>query len=240
MIRRMNEHEVRKSEKGRRLPARLILWGMGFLSFFRLPRRLIEEHLSHNRRVWESIPNKSFIEDQTRLTDFMYGRERKWLGKKLLGGRPLRAAENACEVIAVYNALLALGEKPDFPDLLGQFERRGISLMGYFGTSFKGVWRFFAKSPYLLRVLRGGQITREILENLQAEGYGVCVMMAENKAGDLKEMVHTICITKKDAATWTAHNDYEGSKTYEGLPEAVFGYHKGGGRPLGLLLLKAR
>ena len=60
--------------------------------------------------------------------------------------------------------------------------------------------------------------------------------MAENRAGYLQEMVHTICITKEEEG-WKAHNDYEGSKSYPSLKEAVLGYHKGAGRALGVILL---
>ena len=34
------------------------------------------------------------------------------------------------------------------------------------------------------------------------------------------------------------HNDYEGGRSYPTLQDAIFGYHKGKGRPLGVILLR--
>ncbi len=239
--------EMPKAEKKKRLhPAGIILWGMHILAFFRMPAALIEAHFLKNAMIWEQELAKKagqtpWIEDQNAMSEFAYGREKKWLTKKLLSGRALSAKENACEVIAVYNALLSLSEpesRPDFARLLRIFETRGISLWGYFGTSFGAVLSYFKKSPYEMRCFRGRQITAELLQAAAKEGFGTCVMMAENKAGDLKEMVHTICISKESEGKWMAHNDYEGSKSYESLEEAVFGYHNRKGRPLGVILLK--
>jgi hypothetical protein len=261
--------EETKQKPKRLHPAGIILWGMNILAFFRMPKRIIEAHFAVNTLAWKAYLNKlshiPFIEDQNSMGEFSYGRERRWLTNKLLGGRSLCAKENACEVIAVYNAELALAgpdKKPDFSHLLREFEKKGISFWGYFGTSFTALVSYFKRSPYEMLVYRGKQITREALQNAREEGFSACVMMAENKAGELKEMVHTICITgplglgassdaagslelpgssetKESEKVWTAHNDYEGSRQYATLEDAVFGYHKGQGRALGVILLKA-
>ncbi|MCR5282243.1 MAG: hypothetical protein K6E18_02650 [Lachnospiraceae bacterium] len=242
----MTEEAQRKPK--RLHPAGIILWGMRILALFRVPRRMIEAHFALNALAWKAHLQKlgqiPFIEDQNAMSDFCYGRERRWLTGKLLGGRNLCAKENACEVIAVYNALLSLSdgkETPDFAMLLRHFERSGISLWGYFGTSIHAVVRYFQASPYQMLHLRGRQITKEALRKACRDHYTCCIMMAENKAGDLKEMVHTICISREEtedgSVCWRAHNDYEGSVRYESLEDAVFGYHRGQGRALGVLLL---
>ncbi|MCR4690933.1 MAG: hypothetical protein K5739_06295 [Lachnospiraceae bacterium] len=242
------ETKTTKEPKRILLPAWLILRGMGLLSFLRPSRGMIRDHLLQNSLVWEEFAGrlraaskdpgqKLFLERQDLMGNFLYGRERKFLAKKLLGQRPLCAKENACEVIAVYNALLALFQEADFPQLLSGFEAKGISLFGYFGTSFMSLKRFFAKRDVKMQVLTGKKITKEALESGRKQGFSVCILMAENKAGFIGEMVHTICITK-EGEIWQAHNDYEGSKNYDSLEEAVFGYHNGVSRPLGVILLQ--
>ncbi|MBO4336916.1 MAG: hypothetical protein J5842_02430 [Lachnospiraceae bacterium] len=244
---------------------------MGFLSVFRVPARIIAAHLQQNESVWEEKLKKRkesgddtlFIEDQGKLGDMIYGKESGRLNRIFLGGRKLSASENACEVIAVYNAftaLRAIGKDESikdfsFPGLISEFEKKGISLWGYFGTSFGAVIRFVKASGLKPYILRGKKITQESLMMLHDEKqeqaecgisqdaagfkWNVCIMMAENTRGKIKDMVHTICITRKDHSSdiWKSHNDYEGSREYASLKEAVLGYHNGKGRPLGLILL---
>ncbi len=188
------------------------------------------------------LNEKIWIDDQNKLTDFIYGRESRFLGKKLLGGRDLSGVENTCEVIAVYNALLALGRKEaDFPQLLERFERRGISLGGYFGTSFGSLVRFCRGFGLDMTVLKGSRLTRAYLSKIPAEPVRACIMMTENVAGDIRQMIHTVCITRERKNAdyiYRTHNDYEGCRSYPTLQDAVFGYHKGKGRPLGVILLR--
>ncbi len=253
------------------IPISLIFGAMGFLRVFRVPARIIAAHLRQNESVWEEKLKKRketgdetpFIEDQGKLGDMIYGRESIRLNRIFLGGRKLSASENACEVIAVYNAFTALRTlgKDDgikeftFPGLISEFEKRGVSLWGYFGTSFGAVAGFIKSEDLKPCILRGRKITEESLRLLHDEKqkksengisqYGeqfkwnVCIMMAENTRGKIKDMVHTICITRKDPSSdiWKSHNDYEGSKEYASLKEAVLGYHNGKGRPLGIILL---
>ncbi len=225
------------------IPAGMILRVMGFLALFGVPGRLRLLHLAANRAVWEKYRQSltgrlPFIEDQSGMGEFAYGRPNAFLGRKLLDGRKLSGRENACEVIATYNALLKLDPEnhPGLPELFESFERRGISLGGYFGTSFGSVIAYLKRRGLTMRIFRGQKITPLCLEEGERDGMKVCIMMAENRAGYLKEMVHTICITKEEEG-WQAHNDYEGSKIYPSLKDAVLGYHKGAGRALGVILL---
>ena len=192
--------------------------------------------------VQDHISGKFWIDDQNKMSDFIYGRENRFLTKKLLGGRNLCGIENTCEVIAVYNALLALGRKEaDFPKLLERFERRGISLGGYFGTSFGSLVRFCRGFGLDMTVLKGSRLTRAYLSKIPAEPVRACIMMTENVAGDIRQMIHTVCITRERKNAdyiYRTHNDYEGCRSYPTLQDAVFGYHKGKGRPLGVILLR--
>ena len=233
-----------------------------------------ESGIESEKKIW--------IDDQNKLSEFIYGRESRFLGKRLLGGRSLCGIENTCEVIAVYNALLALGRKEaDFPQLLERFERRGISLGGYFGTSFGSLIRFCKSFGLNMTVLKGAQLTPAALSGIASPYVKACIMMTENVAGDIRQMIHTVCITREDGHlsednpvsknvdnwmtgnetvdgdrilnmkkpaaesneqnagfVYRIHNDYEGCRSYPSLTDAVFGYHKGKGRPLGVILLR--
>ena len=88
-----------------------------------------------------------YVEYQSNLTWLEYGVANNLERKLFFQGRELTAAENACEVIAVYNALLALekargkgGKKRkrrSLPELLYQFSQKGMCNKGVFGTSPK-------------------------------------------------------------------------------------------------------
>ncbi len=240
------------------MPAGLILWFMGSVAAFGIPARIRKEHFDINRKRWQAFTERlrqqkggkelPWIEDQNGLGEFAYGRHNRLLSRLLLGGRPLSARENACEVVAVYNALLALGPEaqPDLPALLETFEKRGISLGGYFGTSFGAICRFFRGGQWHMKVLKGKKITKDALKEAENGGVSACIMMTENSAGRLGAMIHTICISPKNAFSqeaaikWRAHNDYEGSRVSDNLTDAVFGYHNAAGRPLGVILLYRR
>ena len=247
-----------QQHKGVLLPAGLILGFMGLTAVFGLPQKRLQSHLEHNRLLWQKylpllLARQSkaekplpWIERQDELGDFAYGLHRSLFSRLLLGGRVLLAKENACEVIAVYNALLALQREqvPDLPGLLSEFEKKGISFGGYFGTSFHAICRFFSLRGYEPQIYRGRKITPQILEKGEAEGVKACILMTENHAGHIKEMVHTICISREEdwqegqrSQKWRAHNDYEGSRISPSLTEAVMGYHQAAGRPLGVILL---
>ena len=258
------------------MPAGLILWFMGLTAAFGMPARIWRAHYVLNEKTWRSFlarfsQQKSgnglpWIEKQSDLGEFVYGRHNSFLSRLLLGGRRLSASENACEVIAVYNALLALEpeSRPLFPSLIEAFEKRGISFGGYFGTSFEGICRFLREKKLPMVVVKGKKITAERLKEAERQGAAACIMMTENRAGHLGDMVHTICISQETTARetlkpgtegavktetevsagekggikkWRAHNDYEGSRLSDSLSDAVFGYHNYAGRPLGVILL---
>ena len=287
-----------KTDKIKGLPIRLILGVMGIFSLLPISRKIRLLHFSVNSLAWESFMGgivrengkEAYIDDQSRMNGFIYGRESKRLSRLFLGGRPLTGCENTCEVIAVYNALLSVSKRADkdasdsaagmaipFPALLSAFEKKGISFGGYFGTSFGAVVRFLKKRELPMHVFKGKGIKRDVLDSLEkkpveskAEAdscekgacddigheekrdisnsadtenvrfrWNTCIMMTENTAGNIRDMVHTVCITREtgEDAQWKIHNDYEGCKSYASLSDAVFGYHKGKGRPLGVILL---
>ncbi|MBR1472097.1 MAG: hypothetical protein IJ600_10715 [Lachnospiraceae bacterium] len=205
-----------------------------------LKKETAEEQYQKNKEAWEKREAKArhrYIERQPELTDLHYGTASRLEQKLFFGGRKLSAAENACEVIAVYNALLALrrgGEQKgrlwSFPALLRYFSAKGICANGVFGTSPKALEHFFEQHGYRTETLRGSRITEEALLGMQ-QSCGAFILTAFNEGQNPFHMVHTMCISREKDG-YHRHNDYEVPKAYESLYAAVQDYHGGRGHAL--------
>ena len=215
---------------------------LGFLEFtakFSRPKDdLIELHYEYNTDIWKSLKNKCmkaykqkwYIEKQSELSGLLYGKGKPGRDKRYLSGRPLTAAENSCEVIAVYNALISLCNGQvlvDLPDLIRTFEHRGIALGGYFGTSLKAVMRFFEKNLIITEMYVGKMIDDDVIADLD-RCFDTFIMTAYNNRHDICDMIHTVCITK-EKDTYVVHNE-GGGKSCSSLLEAVRGFGDGAGR----------
>lgn len=204
---------------------------LGFFRLFsgRLRKKLREAQLEHNRGVWEKEAPERFIEHQNRMRDLSYGHAGALSRKLFFGGRKLSAADNACEVIAVYNALLVLGEEADFPQLLFDFSCRGICFGGVFGTNPAALVRYLKKRGLQTETVRGGRIRAERLRELE-NGYEVFIFTAFNRGRNPFHMIHTMCVTR-EGDQWQVHNDC-GCRGASGLEDAVLNYNDGKGHPI--------
>lgn len=213
-------------------------------SLFRFPEIVAVEHYNKNVQEWEHLKRKAmdqtgkYIEHQSQLELICYGKQRDFLSKLFLQERRLTGKENTCEVIAVYNALHCLGrDDVSFPKLLLEFEKDGILLGGYWGSSPNQVIAFLKKSGMKITQMTGREIEPARVEELSKTDRRLPVayiLISFNDARAWSGMVHTICITKEDGV-YVTHNDYEGTKKYATLQDAVFGYHGGKGKPMMLL-----
>ncbi len=245
-------------KKGSNLVDRLTL---GFFRLFsgNLPKRLSEEQYRQNIAAWEKYSRgkeRRMLEHQGQLSAFSYGKTSRLWEKLFLNGRELTAAENACEVIAVYNALCALRQKnsddpdmggvmitdrrgkdirtePDFPSLLAEFSGSGICANGLFGTSPKAIEKFFRSRGFDVICCVGRQISKERMEEM-SDASDVCILTSFNRGQNPFSMVHTMCVTKEKRG-WRMHNDAEGGKRYPTLFSAVTGYNGGRSHPIQVL-----
>ncbi len=231
------------------ISGRAVLGAFSLLSMKGAPSAAIKRNAERNAQAWSRLGLQGqWVEHQDRLGEMRYGR--------------YSADYNACEVIAVYNALLALaagradgresgaqvscgsasGQKEEalagesgtlagsasgqtelsLPELLSEFEHRGITAGGAFGTSPLCICRFFAKREFDTAFFCGRSLQRE----LAAPHYSVYILTVYNDGRDLGAMVHTVCVTGQ-GGRFTAHNDYEGTRQYSSLQEAVRGYRAG-------------
>lgn len=190
------------------------------------------EHLERNIKVWNNykthFSNDKYIEHQSALTDFAYGRKHN-------------ADYNSCEIIAVYNTLKALGTECDFPDLITYFEQRGITCLGAFGTSPFSLIKYlrtlgcniiYYNYKKWLQICSEKRLYHEFTDN-----HKVFIFMTYNNANSIRDMIHTMCVTKEDGY-YKIHNDYEGSKDYPTLLEAVEGYRDGKSRMILIMGIK--
>lgn len=223
---------------------------LGFFGIFsgKLSEKLRKEQYRENVEAWK-LYNRGqkgrMLEHQRQLSAFSYGKTSRIFEKIFLKGRKLTAAENACEVIAVYNALCALGRKGEkdrnqrqngeesFPELLEAFSAHGICANGLFGTAPGAIQKYFEERGYRVSRAVGKQITRERMEQMQAEA-GVCILTSFNRGQDPFSMVHTMCVTKEEGG-WRLHNDSEGGRTYPALYDAVIGYNGQKSHPIQVL-----
>lgn len=210
-----------------------------------LSKELINKHFDNNEKAWDENKERyidkdtGYIEHQNQMQEIQYGEYNKLWSDFFMGGRELTGDTNTCEVIAVYNALLTLnnGTSPEtFPDLLAEFEKNGIVLEGYLGTAPSALQAYFESNQYSTKSLSGNNINSDTLDSLSKE-YDTFIITTYNDKDNIMNMVHTMNITEEDG-TYTIHNDYEGTKTYESLEAATYGYNGGEGEPISIIGIK--
>lgn len=111
-----------------------------------------------------------------------------------------------CEVIAVFNAMRALGEvisDRSLPDLINIFETGGIIANGCWGTAPYSLQRYFRKKGF--RVIYTGDRRKfdEVSHACRA-----LVMTVYNDCHDLSQELHTMCVTKDADGRFYVHNSY--------------------------------
>lgn len=207
-----------------------------------VPRFVADEHYQSNCAKWEDYRNENkieYIEKQYELDFLSYGRYRKFWNDKIAGQRKINAAFNSCEVIATYNALINFkdfDEGSSFPELLWHFEKNATILNGYFGTSFYSIKKFFEKRGYKCCLIAGNRINNESISKIE-EDYSVYIMYSFNNIEDMKDAIHTVCITEEKNG-YQLHNAMQFPFVFPTLSEAVYGYNTYNGncsRPIALL-----
>ena len=219
------------------------------LTSWRFSKKKTTEQFENNKAEWDKLTSgkndiihKGFIEKQYLMTNFLYGTNAKLARKLFFDGRDITAADNSCEVIAVYNAIHDLNIRSDvkdsitFPELLKEFSSHGISARGVFGTSPGALKRYFVREGYKVKTLSPLKVTERAVKKLSND-YDTFIFTTYNVRYNPARMIHTMCITY-DRGKYRIHNDYAGGKTYKSLYEAVTGYKDGVGHPFYVLGIK--
>lgn len=217
-----------------------------------------QNRYQNNLLAWEEYRKEHaetpFIEGQNDMQKLAYGGgfiaplDRWILGRdkaELLDRKKdISASKNACEVIALYNGLLALYPnallQPDmslatmpvshedtdacgipFPDLLLQFEKKGILFGGLFGTSMKAVFHWLSRLSGIDAYYFSSRKLRQYIQDLyqlpqeETREFEVFLVSFWNRKGKPWKGIHTICVTKDSNETghgYVLHNLYENNR----------------------------
>lgn len=138
---------------------------------------------------------------------------------------------SGCEIMAVYNALLDLGNEMTarkMAELITSFEKRGAELSGKWGCSPISIRQYFTSQGY--RVSLTTKANPEAVNSVGANSNSV-IITAYNDRNDIRRMIHTISITKDAQGNFILHNAYKkandkytaygGSKPIKSLWDAI-------------------
>ena len=219
-------------------PNRLVCGVMSLMGvLYRTSEKDIARNREHNTRLLvveeHSAATASFFQPGTYIEN-----QRSW--NKVCFGSQYTMSYDGCEIIAVYNAGLSLGEKrsgQDMVDLITQFERRGAVWAGKFGGAPRAAYSYFRKKGYdvCIRFRR-----KEALINALGEEYDTMIVTAYNNKEDIFSCIHTVNFSKeKDGCFW-GHNCYRQGKDksfisdgpYATLWEAIHRMGKGRSVPI--------
>lgn len=186
---------------------KLILWGWSVLTWFAVPRRIVGEIAAENRAVLqkeELWPQGGYIEQQAELEALRFGKS-------------YTMAYGGCGLIALYNALVALGAQPStevFLELAADLQREGVAWGGKYGIHPKAIAGWLKKHDYTVKYL--GISDEELVEN--EKKYHVFIVTVLNGA-KLRYGMHTVCITRSEAGFEVHNGPAKGS--FNTLLEAV-------------------
>ncbi len=227
-----------------KMPDRLVLTILRFLSFFSfIGKKTIKEHRDENERILgtadffmsekaEGTSDKPrFIENQI-----------KWGKVKFGKGKHGNMAYSGCEVIAIYNALVALGasrtgdadDKTEDPaktmsSLIGSFEKKGSVRRGEFGVAPTAIASFLKKKGYNIKIYGRKNLAEDDTADSKTgssdKGKKVYIATIYNHSHDIFEQIHTVCITKEDNG-YFIHNSYHKNAdgAYDKKPASGEGY----------------
>lgn len=119
---------------------------------------------------------------------------------------------SGCEIMAVYNALHALGKEltlQDMVKLISAFERMGAVRRGEWGSSYYAVYTYFVEHGFETSFTCSRNMKRI---NEIGERCDTVVLTAYNNQYDIRSMIHTISVTRDENGHYTMHNAYKRNK----------------------------
>lgn len=175
---------------------------LSLFTIVRVSRKRINENLSANEKVLAATATEKsgffnpahFIENQNEWESVRFG-----LSTMKYSG---------CEIMAVYNALLDLGNRMtarDMAELISEFERKGAELNGRWGCSPKSICKYFIRRGY--RVTMTTSAKPDVINSI-GENSDSIIITAYNDRNDIRKMIHTISVTKSNSGNYTLHNAY--------------------------------
>lgn len=176
---------------------------LSLFTLIRVPMKRITDNLTANQRILTATAAEKsgfftpghFIENQNEWESVRFG-----LSTMKYSG---------CEIMAVYNAMLDLGNRMtawDMAELISDFERKGAELNGRWGCSPKSIYKYLTRRGYrvTMTTCRNPDTINSIGKNSDS-----IIITAYNDRNDIRRMIHTISVTKDNGGNYTLHNAYK-------------------------------
>ena len=142
------------------------------------------------------------------------------------------------ELMKEFNALYALtgDENIDFPAMIDYFEKNGILLYGHIGTAPQSVQEYFDSLGFkTMSSFRRNEY--DIVEKY----YDVFILTKFNDIDDIYNLIHTVCITKKDGKFYVHNNSYYGHNIqYDSIDDVLNRIDGGKAKDIVLLGIKKK
>ena len=176
---------------------------LSFFTLVKISKKQRNENQSVNKKVLEATsaekagffaPNQ-FIENQNDWESVRFG-----LSTMKYSG---------CEIMAVYNALLDLGNEmtaQSLVEMISEFEKKGAELGGKWGCAPKSIYKYLVRRGYSVTMTT---CANPDTINVIGENSDSVITTFYNDRNDIRRMVHTISITKDDLGNYILHNDYK-------------------------------
>lgn len=178
----------------------------------------VAENRSHNHTLLveqaETPGIRSFFTPGTFIENQRHWKEVKFGGKYTM-------SYGGCEIFAVYNALLSLGEEMTgqrLVELISFFERRGAVWAGSLGVAPGAAWKYFKKQKYGVSFTWSRK--ESVIQKL-GESSDTIIVTAYNDGRDIFQCIHTVNISKDAAGKYYAHNDFYSRRNAKGEQEFV-------------------
>lgn len=129
-------------------------------------------------------------------------------------------ARAGCGVIAVYNALLLLGNPHPFHEVVAWGDQKAAAAFGLLGTLPWKPKRLFQRLGYTVTA-----VTDEAQFDNSAQHADVCLFTYWNQKGSVRQGMHTVCLQYRDHAidVYNLFNNYTGISRKPALKEWVAG-----------------
>lgn len=166
-----------------------------------VPEQRITEHAAVNRVKLGSPPvnvqKGAFVENQSEWGGILFGE-----------GKKANMSYSGCGIIAVYNALVALGEPTSakaMEELISGFERNGAAWRGRFGVAPTAIYDYFASRKF--QVVKSDTKDAGHINEI-GKAYDVAIATVYNDRYDITAQIHTVCMTKEADGAYVIHNAY--------------------------------